>query len=335
MKVVEWNEHKSWNNFVASQKRSQFLESWEWGTLQEQEGRKVYRLALVADNEDRIEGVFILVRMPLFKKYGYFYTPRGPIFLTEDKDRWSMIVHKIEELAKKDNAVFWRFEPLEDLPGDIAVKIKEVLSIQPKNTLILDLKDSEEELLKKMHSKTRYNIKVAQKKEVKVKMISAIEEKDIEIFWNLLKETAGRDSFGLHDREHYKRLAYSAIEPKLYFAIWQEKAIAANLTLSFGDMSTYLHGASSSEFRNVMPAYLLQWEAVKEAKRRGYRYYDFWGINKLSADQRSDNDYKPDWEGITRFKKRFGGQEMNYPGTYELPLNTAMYGLYRMYKKLK
>lgn len=334
MEIAECINQEKWDNFIGEQKYSQFLHSWEWGELQEKEGRKIWRMAIQEERGKEILAVFALIKMTLINNYCYFYTPRGPIFKGgyDTKEAWVKISEKIKELAIKENIVFWRFEPIALPPSEIRANFKEVPPIQPKNTLILNLESTEEDLLKKMHSKTRYNIKLAQKKGVRIKEAENT-EKELNIFWELLNTTAERQKFGLHNFEHYLNITKSRINSKLYIASCREKNIAGILNISFGNTATYLHGASANEFRNLMPAPLLQWEAIKEAKKAGYKYYDFWGINK--TDSRAKWDYKKDWEGITRFKTGFGGEEINFPGAYELPINNIMYDLYKIYKLKK
>ncbi len=338
MQIAEYKDQKTWNDFVAGQKQAQFLHSWEWGELQEKEGRKIWRMAMQEESGKEFLAVFVLIKMPLIKNYYYFYTPRGPIFKKgyETAEVWNKISEKIKELAEKENIVFWRFEPLAPIPEKISVNFRIVAPVQPKNTLILNLEEKEEDLLEKMHPKTRYNIKVAQKKGIITRQAENIET-EINIFWNLLTKTAQRQNFSLHNFEHYLNIARSNICAKLYLASYQDKNIAAILNIDFGDTSTYLHGASSNEFRNLMPAPMLQWEAIKAAKKAGCKHYDFWGINKNQKSNLKNQkwDYKKEWEGITRFKTGFGGEEINFPGTCELPTSRVLYNFYKLYKAIK
>ncbi len=350
MTIIECKNQKNWDNFAAGRKRAEFLHSWGWGELQEKEGRKVRRMAVLDEGQKEILAVFVLIKMPLVGNYYYFYTPRGPIFKKgyDTSETWNKISEKIKEAAAKENIVFWRFEPIAPAPSEMSRIAKEVAPVQPKNTLILNLEDSEENLLKKMHSKTRYNIKLAQKKGVRIKEAENAET-GIKIFWEMLNKTAERQDFVLHNRDHYSNIIKSRLHPKLFFAFYEDRAIAANLNINYGDVSVYLHGASADELQNLQPAALLQWEAIRSAKRAGCKYYDFWGINKSKCQmppkdkptgqanakcQRNWN-YKKEWEGITRFKTGFGGQEINFPGTFDFSLNMVLYNLYKLYKKFK
>ncbi|MEA1937429.1 MAG: peptidoglycan bridge formation glycyltransferase FemA/FemB family protein, partial [Patescibacteria group bacterium] len=123
---------------------------------------------------------------------------------------------------------------------------------------------------------------------------------------------------------------------KLYLAEYKNKTIAANIVLSFGDFCVYLHGASSSEYRNVMAPYLLQWQQILDAKKTGCRAYDFWGIENSQKFVKSKvHKAKNSWSGITRFKKGFGGEERSYVGAYDLVFNWEKYYLYKVFKRIR
>jgi len=110
---------------------------------------------------------------------------------------------------------------------------------------------------------------------------------------------------------------------KLYLAEYKDRVIAASLVSFFGNMATYVHGASSSEFRNLMAPHFIQWQAICDAKDKGLAYYDFCGIDSER------------WPGVTRFKKGFGGEEISYPGTYDLVFDQKFYTAYRFFRKLR
>jgi lipid II:glycine glycyltransferase (peptidoglycan interpeptide bridge formation enzyme) len=110
---------------------------------------------------------------------------------------------------------------------------------------------------------------------------------------------------------------------KLFLAKHDGKVIAGNIVAFFGDTVTYMHGASSNEFRNLMAPYALQWHCIKLAKQSGYKYYDFYGI--------SDDK----WPGVTRFKRGFGGKELEYPGTWDAVFDGVKYKIYGLLRKIR
>jgi lipid II:glycine glycyltransferase (peptidoglycan interpeptide bridge formation enzyme) len=268
-----------------------------------------------------------------------------------------LLFDKVRDLVKNEGAIFLRFEPLLDIKGQIlnfkfsppwprpardeaplkrgrgrdpddnkmhkkvAGQISKTIDVQPSRTLILDLAKSEEELLNNMHQKTRYNIRLAEKKGVK---IIKGDINQFENFWQLTGETSQRDKFRLHSRNYYhKMLEIDKNFIKLFLAEYDNKIIAANIVSFFGDTATYLHGASSNKYRNVMAPHLLQWHCIKLAKEQGYKYYDFSGIDENK------------WPGLTRFKKGFGGSVFEYPGTFDLVFDKKWYGIYKLIRRLR
>jgi lipid II:glycine glycyltransferase (peptidoglycan interpeptide bridge formation enzyme) len=232
--------------------------------------------------------------------------------------------------------IFLRLEPQLERCFDaqfLIVKQKSGLipsdSIQPADTRLLDVSQSEEQLLATMHQKTRYNIKVAERHEVLIQTGKHF----LEDFLRLSKETSTRDNFSLHKDSYYRTMVEMLPDEMLqvYAAIFHNQVIAANIVIQYGNATTYLHGASSSEDRNVMAPYLLQWKQIQDAKQCGSRWYDFWGIAPSAGESKKTEA----WSGITRFKNGFGGIERNYVGTFDLKTNPMWYKMYHIAKHLR
>lgn len=224
--------------------------------------------------------------------------------------------------------LFYRFEPtltVEKSHGLMPIRMRRTHAMNPASTIVLDLSKSEEHLLAAMHQKTRYNIKLAAKHEVTVREGKG--EQDLEAFIRLTQETASRDRFQSHSAS-YLRATYQFLSERnmarLRLAEYQGTILAANLEIVYGDTATYLHGASSSQDRQVMAPFLLQWEAIRAAKAEGRNYYDFWGAN---PESKASFYYKSGWEGITRFKEGFGGKRSDFIGTWDLPVHRFLYQL--------
>lgn len=293
-----------------------------------------------ADSEGRGEilAAATLILFPLPFKKTYLYCGRGPVFKTrigaaENEKIFENFLNEIKKIGEAENAIFFKMEPpfaplsgASDEQGkfpagkpdeNFPISSSELLKfgfkksekeIQPSETIILDLRKSEEELLKGMKQKTRYNIGVAEKHGIKIK-----ENGDFEPFWRILEETAKRDKFHLHPKKYYETMLKSNLEAtppssenKLFFAEKDGKIIAAAIVNFFGKRATYLHGASSAEHKNLMAPYLLHWEIARYAKKNGFEEYDFWGISEKK------------YPGVTRFKLGFGGGKIIYPGAYDL-----------------
>lgn len=282
----------------------EFLQGSSWGEFQMKVGRTVLRFGEVQ---------VIETLLPFGKKY--WLVPRG------------VPTGEVVNEARTRGILFLRYEP--SISQSIISGSKSTIPVSPPATLILDLTKSEEQLLNEMHEKTRYNIRLAERKGVVVSQLQNFDE-----FWKLMEETAKRDTFRTHEKNYYQTMVETLqSEPckiELWAATWQGKTLAAGIWIYFGDTVTYLHGASSSEDRNVMAPYLLHWEVMRDAKKRGCKTYDFWGIAPQKKIAGTES-----WGGITRFKTGFGGAVVEYPGTYDLPISKFGYTLYTLLRKIR
>ena len=371
MKLIELNKEKL-DSFLANQDKSQFLQSFAWGEFQEKTGFEVFRYGVEGDGE--LVAVVSLIKKSLGMRKSYFYAPRGPVFnfqfsisnfqtISNDqnskiKKYYNFLFDEIGKMAKKESCIFLRFEPqrkskvarLPDGQESRKSKVIKTIDLQPAKTLMLDLGKSEEELLQDMHQKTRYNIRLAEKKGVEVVEVDYPPRPDghpsregnlFEEFWKLMSQTGGRDGFRLHSKNYYKKMLDESkvykvesrksevdLSIKLFLAKYQGEVIAGNIISFFGDTVTYMHGASSNEYRNVMAPYILQWEVIKAAKEKGYKYYDFFGIDKDK------------WPGVTRFKEGFCVKnlekcQVTYPGTFDLVFSKVWYNAYNILRRIR
>ena len=205
-------------------------------------------------------------------------------------------------------------------------------SIQPRRTILVDLQDDADALLKRMKQKTRYNIRLAGRKGVTVR---AGGEADLPEFYDLMETTAERDGFGIHSRAYYDtghRLFVPQGRGCLLLAEHEGRLLAGLVVLAMGDTACYMYGASSSEGRNLMPTYLLQWESMLWAKEQGCLTYDLWGVpdedeDTLEAEftERSDGLW-----GVYRFKRGFGGRLVRTVGAWDLVYAPLRYRSYNM-----
>ncbi len=334
MELRQLNEREL-NEFVASRPHSQFLQSWSWGEFQSRlagqknVGRQVWRFGIYLENEISASASFIA--MPLGFKKSYLFCPRGPIIKNDLSDKQKdevlkLILSKVRDLTiqtKQSEEIFFRFEIDFHLPLLKSAKTQITKAIQPPDTLILNLEPATEELLNSFHPKARYNIKVAEKHGVAIQKLPA---EQFDQCWPLFKQTGKRDQFGLHPKGYYEKMMKQK-ELELWVAKTAENAIiAANLMVFYGNTVTYLHGASDYNYRQLMAPNLLQWTLIREAKKRGFKYYDWHGIAP------DDNAEHP-WAGVTRFKKGFGGQVVSYPGTYDFIYQPGWYKLYQWARK--
>lgn len=283
-----------------------FLQSPEWEAFQRAVGRRTWRA-------DRT----LVIRHDLPMGCNYLYAPRP--FISEDFFKESAVI------GKKERSVFLKIDPLAPL-SPIVHNLQPSISIQPCETVIIGLTKSEEELLAAMREKTRYNIRLAERRGVRIRNheSSITDEESFEIFWRLLQETAARDRFRTHPKGYYEKLLDARSDNfsnELFFAEYRGQAIAAAMINFYRGTATYLHGASAGEHRAVMAPHLLHWRIMQDGKRRGCVSYDLWGIDEKR------------WPGLTRFKKGFGGKEISYPQSIDVVYRPVRYRGYRLWRK--
>jgi len=313
------------NKLASGREHNQFPQSWEWGEFQISAGNRVMRLGF--KDGDRLFFALSLIKKVLPLGLNYFYAPRINLEnLSLEKIKF--IFDSIKSIAKKEKVIFLRFEPANGFSiADFRLPIIRTIDVQPSRTVILNLEKTADELLSAMHQKTRYNIRLAEKKGVIIREAGV---DDFEKFWKLMEETKQRDGFRLHGKEYYRKMlniqypiSNSQLSIRLFVAEYESKIIAGNIVVFFGDTVTYMHGASGGEYRNVMAPYLLQWHIIKLAKDSGYKYYDFYGVDEKK------------WPGVTRFKTGFGAEEINYPGTFDLVFGQGWYSIYRLVRRIR
>jgi peptidoglycan pentaglycine glycine transferase (the first glycine) len=306
-----------------------FLQSEPWRKFQAAAGRKTFHL----EKED-FSASIIGHSLPIVGEY--FYCPRGPVFA--DRTHSSRVRNFFDDLiaaAKKEKTGWVRIDPasehlLELIKENTAEKIvKAPHDMQPKEIFIIDITKSEQQLLEEMKPKTRYNINIAKKKGV---VIAAGAQQYLDAFLKLTEEMAMRQGITAHGAQYYRKMV-TTLPPamlKIYVAEYEGQIVAANLMLFFGKFATYLHGASSSEHRNVMAPYLLQWQAIADAKNMGCTHYDFGGVKTQIA---ADNS----WGGITKFKLGFSPltAPVVFPGSYDIIINPRKYAVYGLLQKIK
>ena len=328
MKVNFLNKtgHQEWNKFLLENQGS-FLQSFEWGEFQKKLSKKIWRIVVKRNNKTIAQAQIIRESFP-FKIKNIFYIPFGPcldksLLAKEQKLVLEEFLKKIQEFSKKEKAIFLRVEPLTELilPSFLPYKISNKKN-QPQKTLILDLRKTEEEIFGNFSQKVRYNIRLAQKKGVKIE----VQDKYSSDFYSLIQKTSKRDNFLAFKEEHYKKLfscSSSDLKVKLFLAKYENKVIASYILILFGKMAICLHGASDWNYRALKAPNLAQWERIRLAKEMGAEKIDFWGIDEKK------------WPGLTAFKKGFNGQELIYPLAKDIIFQKSWYNLYQVMRKLR
>ena len=325
-RLITFAEKDSWNEFMASAPNSPILQSYEWGELKSRFGWQPLRLA-IEDSGKIVAGVSILKRTLPFR-HSLFYAPRGPVINFKQRELLEFLLGAIEKEADKHHAVSLKVD------AEIPEEDKEILDalrrlgfepalkqIQPRATLLVDLSEDLDKLLMNFEEKTRYNIRLADKKGVVVR--EDLSEKGINNFYALYKATALRDKFLIHPLKYYQLIREILFEKGMgtsFIAYYENKPIAAVLIFCFGSRVWYMYGASASEYRNLMPNHLLHWQVINWAKERNYKTYDLWGIPANPVEGH------PLW-GVYRFKKGFNGKSVKYIGAYDFPYSPLFYHL--------
>ena len=344
--------------FGQNMDHQDFFQSQEWRKFQEAFGRRTHLI-----ENDNFCASIIEHKLPIVGKY--FYVPRGPIFschsgldpeskLGSSEKMLKQVQHDIKEivdLAKIENAGWMRVEPSDkkmldmlrntiEIYGNKLKLVKAPYDVQPKEIFVIDISRPEQQLLSEMKSKTRYNIRLAQKHGVSLRITNGYECTNntcIEKFLELTKEMARRQGIVPHPDAYYEKMfaTFPKDMLKLYVAEYNGNVIAANLMLFYGNTATYLHGASSDVDRNVMAPFLLHWQAIQDAKERGFKFYDFGGV-KIRKNTEMDRKIQK-WEGITKFKMGFSmdAEPVVFPGTYDIIVNPRQYALYKGLQKAK
>lgn len=332
-RLINENEREYFNNFLQSVPKGHILQSYEWGEIKSKTNWQPLRM-IIEENNEPIGAISILKReLPGIKKC-IFYAPRGPVFDLERPEIFDYILDEVKKLAVKHQAIFLKIDP--DIPkanenfgnllktrGFISAEKGEGFDgIQPKFVFLLDITPDEETLLKNMHSKTRYNIRLAERKGVTIK--EDCTKADLKEFYRILLETCERDNFLVRPYSYFEELWDYLVEKgyaKLFMAEYEGKYIAGTLVFLFGQKAIYIYGASSNSHRNVMPNYLIQWTMIKWAKANGAKVYDFRGV---PGDLTEDNPLY----GLYRFKKGFNGDYVEFVGEYDLVYSPFFYWLW-------
>ncbi len=333
----------AWDAFVLTSSTGSFLQTWEWGGVQKKLGVTFWRF--IVEGDDGFEAVALVLRRDLPMGRSWLYVPRLGI----KGDAFHVLQERLTKLGEQEKAVFIRIDPAwEQLPhfaqtssrlrsagkasrGGFSFR-KSEREVQPQHTLLLDLSLSEEDLLAQMKSKTRYNIRLAERKGVKVRFSQ--DATDVDAFLELSRGVSGRSGFSYHPDEYYRAILSelsnsSSVSAELAIAEFEGQPLAVHLMVYAGDVATYAHGASSSEHRALMAPQYLYWQTIRRAKEKGAKTYDFFGV--APPDANSDHP----WAGVTRVKEGFGGSRVSYIGAYDLVLDEPMYSVFNALRRVR
>lgn len=337
-----------WNQFIAHHPNAHLLQMGGWGELKKDFGWKPMRFILDSETGAQI----LFRRLPLGLTLGYmpkpvfalsggsndFLRPEVEGQLSVNSKQLSVVSdqfwREVDLICKQNRAVFLKVEPdtwINEFDLQLSTFKLSNHNIQPPRTIVISLKENEEQILARMKPKCRYNIRLAGKKGVTIRTWD-----DLPAFHEMMTVTGGRTNFGVHTLEYYQR-AYELFHPKgtceLLVAEYEDTSLAALMVFANAKRAWYVYGASNDEERNRMPTYLLQWEAIRWAKARGCEEYDLWGVPDENEDVLESNfETRHDglW-GVYRFKRGFGGQLKRAAQALDRVYNPLLYWAYLKY----
>jgi len=331
-------DRKKWNHIISQFDGSTLLQTWEWGQIKSNYGWKQDHYVKEGSSGSPKAAALILSREQHFSKYSppikILYVPHGPLLDWSDFEIVKDTLEHLIEYSKDQKVAYIKIDPqlpvsqgkynFEKTEFDLLGYLKSSgwiysrQQIQFKNTFWLDLSKSEDELLSKMKQKTRYNIRLAEKKGVSVRQGSDI---DFDVIYDMYAATSARDGFIIRPKEYYFRLWKTFMNAGMAVPLIAEVAgepVGALFLFHFNHKSYYLYGMSRDVHREKMPSYLLQWEAIKLSKSLGCEIYDLWGApNVFDPSDRM-------W-GVYKFKEGLGGEVIQTIGAFDFPTSKLAY----------
>ena len=346
----------AWDDLIASLPQPHLLQTWEWAQVKEQYGWKARPLVWRSAVEDKPSAAAMVLERAISSagfasRFKVLYIPKGPNLDWDDAPLRQAVLGDLQAFAKRQGAIFVKIDPDVKLgvgvPGEVDAReepcgqaVRSELEengwlfspdqIQFRNTVLVDLTPGEEEMLARMKQKTRYNIRLAGKKGVRVRAAGTA---DLALLYRMYAETSVRDGFVIRGEGYYqtvwKTFHTGSIEQPSTTVPFSEpliaevdgQPVAAISLFYFAGHAYYLYGMSRDAHRERMPNHLLQWEAMRRAKELGCRDYNLWG---------SPNEFNEDdklW-GVFRFKEGLGGSVDRTLGAWDFTANRKMYKLY-------
>ncbi len=312
MHFQEINGQQSWDKLVQSRPEYTFLHSWNWGEFLKKSGDQVWRLGLSKNGQ--FQKVILIAKIKA-RRGTFLFSPHILANWLDNSDDFSFLLKYLKKLAQKEKCAFLRLSPLAVRNKENEKFLKQFgfrrapLHMHAESTLLLDLTQSKEEIFQKMKKNTRNLIRRAQKEGVIVRKTL-----DPANFLRLQNEVARRQHFVPFSKGYLENEIQSFApdqQIEILEAEYQGKIIATAIIIFYGQRAFYYQAASASEFKKIPAPYLIQWQAILEAKQRGCRLYDFYGASP-------ENRPKHPWAGPTFFKKSFGSYRVDYLPAYDL-----------------
>jgi lipid II:glycine glycyltransferase (peptidoglycan interpeptide bridge formation enzyme) len=333
------NNGAEWDEILACLPHPQALQSWEWGQFKSRWGWSAVRMIWQQGGAPAAAAQILQRRIPR-TPWSFLYVPRGPALDYANAPLAAQVLADLEAYARRSRAMFIKIdpdvprqtgEPHEQSPLPTGQALLDTLArrgwrfspeqIQFRNTVLIDLTPTEDDLLAAMKPKWRYNIRLAARKGVNVRAGAV---SDLPRFYRMYTHTAARDGFLIRPEAYYQdvwRTFMAGHQAELLLAEVNGEAVAGLMLFLFGGAAWYMFGASTEQHRALMPNHALQWAAMRRARERGCTRYDMWGAPNVF------NESDRLW-GVYRFKQGFGGQTVQGLGAFDYPVNRPLYRLF-------
>lgn len=320
--VKEINQKNIWEKFVLSYPNANFLQSFNWGEFHQKLGKVIKRIGFYQG--EKLVGVMLCIKEEA-KRASYLTIPGGPLIDWDNNEQLKIFKQTISDIASSEKCSFIRVRPqiLENEKNSKLFKSmgfkNAPMHLHAELTRQLDLGKGEDQILSEMRKTTRYEIKQALKLGIKIKI--SRNPNDIDEFYKLQAETARRQGFTAFDKKFLTEQFLTFVKDNqaiLYTAFLGSKKLAQAFIIFYGSEADYHYGASTQDGRKYPGAYLIQWEAIKETKKRKLKRYNFWGVAP-------EGQVSHRFWGVSVFKRGFGGQDLEYLHARDLIINPILY----------
>ena len=321
MTLTTINDASQWNSALAALPGHHVLQTWEWGQFKRRWGWTPRYLLSPAHDA----AALVLRRTISPLNLNLLYVPKGPALDYANAATVDRVLGDLIEVARRERAIFIKIDP--DLPATDQLILRDrgwrfsAEQIQFRNTMLIDLTPAEDQLLAAMKPKTRYNVRLAEKKGVVIRSGTLA---DLDVLYAMYAETAQRDGFIIRPLDYYRDAWGSFIQSGLgqpLLAQVDGDVVAGLILFHFADRAWYMYGMSRNVHRDKMPNYLLQWAAMRWAKARGCTRYDLWG----APDELTEADSM--W-GVYKFKEGLGADFTPHVGAHDYVISPLGYWLY-------
>jgi len=327
MDIKEITNKDEWENFLQDCTEKTFLHSWNWGEFNQSMGDKIWRFGAY---NGTLDGVVLVLKITA-KRGTFLFIPHGPVVREgiDEKNKEEilrLVLLLLQGIIKEENVSFVRVAPIWERTLD-NINIFEgsafrpaPIHMHPEVTWELDITPPEDQILANMRKTTRYLIRQAEKNP-DIEIIKSKNIEDLKYFWPVYKKTAKRHKFVVFS-EQYLETEFNIFakdnQIELFLGKYKGEIVSVALFVFWQGSCVYHHSGSLSKYNKIPVSYLLQWEAIKEAKNRGCKTYNFWGIAPdIKGPEDAQKSHHP-WAGLSLFKMGFGGYRKDYVKTQDL-----------------